>query len=175
MYLKKAQWEKPCLYNVVYDKHDLVDLFALEIDETIRLAKESRSKINYYYNDHMCAIIRSYDIDQFTDLVCQLGEKTDQCKRLKTELSKRTSQKTKKDFANLEKHCINLKLDLQNKKEKNVCENSWRKPFLTSGNNDKVWKDQNDSLIANLNRKTLEINDLKAQLQDKTMENNKLK
>ncbi|GJW54998.1 hypothetical protein Tco_0099083 [Tanacetum coccineum] len=45
MYLKKAQKEKPCLYNVKYDKNDLANLFAPESDETIRLAEESRSKL----------------------------------------------------------------------------------------------------------------------------------
>ncbi|GJT94688.1 hypothetical protein Tco_1090206 [Tanacetum coccineum] len=45
LYLRKAQKEKPCLYNVKYDKNDLVNLFAPESDETIRLAEESRSKL----------------------------------------------------------------------------------------------------------------------------------
>ncbi|GJS97699.1 glycoside hydrolase family 3 C-terminal domain-containing protein, partial [Tanacetum coccineum] len=102
------------------------------------------------------------------DLVCQL---TDQCKRLKTDLSKRHKQKPDKDFAHLKQHYINLELALQHAKEKNVCENSWEKQRQTSGNNDKVWKNQNDSLIAELNWKMLEINDLKAQLQDKTIAN----
>ncbi|GJY74034.1 hypothetical protein Tco_0478465 [Tanacetum coccineum] len=44
-YLQKAQWEKPCLYKVIYDKNDLANLFAPECKETIRLAKESRSKV----------------------------------------------------------------------------------------------------------------------------------
>ncbi|GKE46155.1 hypothetical protein Tco_1477413, partial [Tanacetum coccineum] len=41
-YLKKAQWERLCLYNVQYDKNDLANLFAPENEETIRLAEESR-------------------------------------------------------------------------------------------------------------------------------------
>ncbi|GJV99788.1 hypothetical protein Tco_1555040 [Tanacetum coccineum] len=45
LYLKQAQNEKPCLYNVKYDKSDLANLFAPEPDETIHLAKESRSKL----------------------------------------------------------------------------------------------------------------------------------
>ncbi|GJR26401.1 hypothetical protein Tco_1102633 [Tanacetum coccineum] len=44
-YLKKAQLEKPCLYNVKYDKNDLANLFAPKSDETIRLVEESRSKL----------------------------------------------------------------------------------------------------------------------------------
>ncbi|GJW37376.1 hypothetical protein Tco_0060296 [Tanacetum coccineum] len=45
-YLKKAQWKKPCLYNVQYDKNDLANMFAPESEETIRLAEESRSKLD---------------------------------------------------------------------------------------------------------------------------------
>ncbi|GKB68779.1 hypothetical protein Tco_0930191 [Tanacetum coccineum] len=37
LYLKKAQLEKPCLYNVKYDKNDLANLFAPESDETIKM------------------------------------------------------------------------------------------------------------------------------------------
>ncbi|GJR03688.1 hypothetical protein Tco_0526672 [Tanacetum coccineum] len=41
-YLKKVQWEKPCLYKVKYDKHDLANLFAPKSEETIHLAEEIR-------------------------------------------------------------------------------------------------------------------------------------
>ncbi|GKB79620.1 hypothetical protein Tco_0946515 [Tanacetum coccineum] len=41
--------------------------------------------------------------------------------------------------------------------------------FSKSWNNYKVWKEQKDSIISQLNRKTLQINYLKAQLQDKTL------
>ncbi|GJX64173.1 hypothetical protein Tco_0298516 [Tanacetum coccineum] len=44
-HLKKAQWEKPCLYNVKCDKNDLANRFSPESKETIRLAKNSRSKL----------------------------------------------------------------------------------------------------------------------------------
>ncbi|GJT71245.1 hypothetical protein Tco_1030531, partial [Tanacetum coccineum] len=46
-YLKKAQWEKPCLYNVQYVKNDLTNMFAPESEETIRLVKKSRSKLGW--------------------------------------------------------------------------------------------------------------------------------
>ncbi|GJU06108.1 putative reverse transcriptase domain-containing protein [Tanacetum coccineum] len=49
-YLKKSQWEKPCLYNVQYDKNDLVNMFAPESEETIRLAEKSRSKLGVIHN-----------------------------------------------------------------------------------------------------------------------------
>ncbi|GJU53653.1 reverse transcriptase domain-containing protein [Tanacetum coccineum] len=44
--LKKAQWEKSCLHNVQCDKNDLANAFALESEETIRLAKKSRSELD---------------------------------------------------------------------------------------------------------------------------------
>ncbi|GJV30958.1 ribonuclease H-like domain, reverse transcriptase, RNA-dependent DNA polymerase [Tanacetum coccineum] len=76
-----------------------------------------------YHKDFMCVILRSYDIDQFTDLVCQLGKKIDQYKRLETKLSKIHKQKPNKDFAHLEQHCFNIELTLKHAKEKNACEN----------------------------------------------------
>ncbi|GJR26756.1 hypothetical protein Tco_1102988 [Tanacetum coccineum] len=73
----------------------------------------------------------------------------------------------------LQQHCIDLELVLQKEKEKekNLCQNSWVKQSLKSRDTEKAFKEQNDSLIAELNRKTLEINDLKAHLQDKTIAN----
>ncbi|GJR22262.1 hypothetical protein Tco_0970789 [Tanacetum coccineum] len=100
---------------------------------------------------------------------CRTG--VEECKCLENELSKNHKLKHDKSFAQLKKHCINLELALQNAKEKTVCKNSWVKKSFTSGNNEKVLKEKNDSLIAELNRKTLKIHDLKAQLQDKTIVN----
>ncbi|GJZ54106.1 hypothetical protein Tco_0608991, partial [Tanacetum coccineum] len=45
-YLKKAQSEKPCLYEIPYDTSDLANRFAPEREETLTLEKESRSKLN---------------------------------------------------------------------------------------------------------------------------------
>ncbi|GJW54952.1 retrovirus-related pol polyprotein from transposon TNT 1-94 [Tanacetum coccineum] len=50
-YLKKAQWEKPCLYNVQYDKNDLANMFAPESEETIQLEEKSRSKLGALSSD----------------------------------------------------------------------------------------------------------------------------
>ncbi|GJU59568.1 retrovirus-related pol polyprotein from transposon TNT 1-94 [Tanacetum coccineum] len=43
-YLKKAQSEKPCLYEIPYDTSDLANRFAPNREETMTLANESRSK-----------------------------------------------------------------------------------------------------------------------------------
>ncbi|GJW72016.1 retrovirus-related pol polyprotein from transposon TNT 1-94 [Tanacetum coccineum] len=46
MYLKKAQSEKPCLYEILYDTSDLANRFTPDREETLTLEKESRSKLN---------------------------------------------------------------------------------------------------------------------------------
>ncbi|GJS78372.1 ribonuclease H-like domain-containing protein [Tanacetum coccineum] len=48
-YLKKAQSEKPCLYEIPYDTSDLANRFAPNREETMTLANESRSKLNKDY------------------------------------------------------------------------------------------------------------------------------
>ncbi|GJU05831.1 integrase, catalytic region, zinc finger, CCHC-type containing protein [Tanacetum coccineum] len=51
-YLKKAQSEKPCLYEIPYDTSDLANRFAPNREETMTLANESRSKLNKDYVKH---------------------------------------------------------------------------------------------------------------------------
>ncbi|GJX08727.1 hypothetical protein Tco_0196659 [Tanacetum coccineum] len=46
MYLKKAQSEKPCLYEIPYDTSDPANRFILDREETLTLEKDSRSKLN---------------------------------------------------------------------------------------------------------------------------------
>ncbi|GJT27004.1 putative ribonuclease H-like domain-containing protein [Tanacetum coccineum] len=46
MYLKKAQYENPCLYKIPYDTSDLANRFVPDREETLTLEKESRSKLN---------------------------------------------------------------------------------------------------------------------------------
>ncbi|GJX04784.1 hypothetical protein Tco_0190700 [Tanacetum coccineum] len=45
-YLKKAQSEKPCLYEIPYDNSDHANRFAPEREETMTLENKSRSKLN---------------------------------------------------------------------------------------------------------------------------------
>ncbi|GJV81994.1 hypothetical protein Tco_1517864 [Tanacetum coccineum] len=42
MYLKKAQSEKPCLYEILYDTSDLANRFTLDKEDTLTLEQESR-------------------------------------------------------------------------------------------------------------------------------------
>ncbi|GJT28055.1 integrase, catalytic region, zinc finger, CCHC-type containing protein [Tanacetum coccineum] len=46
MYLKKAQFEKPCLYKIPYDTSDLANIFAPDREDTLTLEQESRTKLN---------------------------------------------------------------------------------------------------------------------------------
>ncbi|GKC16363.1 hypothetical protein Tco_1013145 [Tanacetum coccineum] len=46
MYLKKAQSEKPCLYEISYDKSDPANRLVPNREETMTLEKESSSKLN---------------------------------------------------------------------------------------------------------------------------------
>ncbi|GJR38226.1 retrovirus-related pol polyprotein from transposon TNT 1-94 [Tanacetum coccineum] len=46
MYLKKAQSEKPCLYEIPYDQSDPANRLIPDREETLTLKKESRSKLN---------------------------------------------------------------------------------------------------------------------------------
>ncbi|GJW99526.1 retrovirus-related pol polyprotein from transposon TNT 1-94 [Tanacetum coccineum] len=48
-YLKKAQSEKPCLYEIPYDNSDHANRFSPDREETMTLANESRSKLNKDY------------------------------------------------------------------------------------------------------------------------------
>ncbi|GJR86549.1 hypothetical protein Tco_0210560 [Tanacetum coccineum] len=45
-YLKKAQYEKPCLYAIPHDQSDLANRLVPDREETLTLEEESRSKLN---------------------------------------------------------------------------------------------------------------------------------
>ncbi|GJX51497.1 hypothetical protein Tco_0278342 [Tanacetum coccineum] len=149
-FLKKAKSENPRMYDIGCYNYNLALTLAPEFDDTIRRAQESQSKLK---------------------LACNYLEALKKCKNLETELSKSKTQQTDKRFANLEQRCIDLELDLQHEKENNVCENSWVKQSLRLGDSEKALKDKIDSLIVELNRKTIESHDLRAQLQDKIIAN----
>ncbi|GJU33179.1 retrovirus-related pol polyprotein from transposon TNT 1-94 [Tanacetum coccineum] len=46
MYLKKAQYEKPCLYVIPHDQSDPANRLVPDREETLTLEKESREKLN---------------------------------------------------------------------------------------------------------------------------------
>ncbi|GJT78355.1 retrovirus-related pol polyprotein from transposon TNT 1-94 [Tanacetum coccineum] len=84
----------------------------LETQKTQFLNEIDRLSREYYYADHMNAILGIYtDLDEFTDLQCDYVETWEKCEHLEKELSK--SRTMSKSFEALQKHAINLELDLQ--------------------------------------------------------------
>ncbi|GJU67716.1 hypothetical protein Tco_1253975, partial [Tanacetum coccineum] len=61
MYLKKAQYKKPCLYEISYDQSDPLNRLVPDRIETLTLEKESRSKLNK-------DLVRPYDYTKLNSL-----------------------------------------------------------------------------------------------------------
>ncbi|GJX88451.1 hypothetical protein Tco_0340465 [Tanacetum coccineum] len=227
-FLKKAQRANPRLYDIGCYNDTVAIMLGPESEETIRLDKESRSKLSdlirpfdydqlnnlydlfvpqrekspeqqyfskmskmshtsanneiskeffnkqttlleqrmdesipeYYYADHMNAILGVYtDLDEVTNLQCDYLETLEKCKRLEKELSK--SRTMSKSFEALQKHAINLELDLQQCKEKIK--------------NDKSFKGNQSNVFLKEREQYFEIQDLKAKLQDKGIAISELK
>ncbi|GJZ07965.1 hypothetical protein Tco_0542248 [Tanacetum coccineum] len=119
--------------------------------------------------DILCAALSSMtDIDEYSEMACKYLEKVKECECLKIELSKQKDTVSKeyyhnllKSFCTLEQHSISLELALQQCKEQLK--------------NDKVWKQQESTSFQEINQNYFEIQDLKAQLQDKDIAISELK
>ncbi|GKA57904.1 retrovirus-related pol polyprotein from transposon TNT 1-94, partial [Tanacetum coccineum] len=132
----------------------------LETQKTQFLNEIDRLSREYYYADHMNAILGVYtDLDEVTNLQCDYLETLEKCEHLEKELSK--SRTMSKSFEALQKHAINLELDLQQCKEKIK--------------NDKSFKENHSNVFLKEREQYFEIQDLKAQLQDKGIAINELK
>nr|GEV03975.1 retrovirus-related Pol polyprotein from transposon TNT 1-94 [Tanacetum cinerariifolium] len=106
----------------------------------------------YYYADHMNAILGVYtELDAVTNLQCDYLELLEKCECLEKELSK--SKMMSKSFETVQKHAISLELELQQCKEKIK--------------NDKLFKVNQSNDFRKERKQYDEIQDLKAQLQDK--------
>nr|GFB13102.1 hypothetical protein [Tanacetum cinerariifolium] len=124
----------------------------LETQKTQFLNEIDRLSREYYYVDHMNAILGVYtELDEVTNLQCDYLETLDKCECLEKELSK--SKMMSKSFEALQKHAINLELDLQQCKEKIK--------------NDKSFKENQSNFFCKECEQYFEIKDLKAQLQEK--------
>nr|GFB12871.1 hypothetical protein [Tanacetum cinerariifolium] len=124
------------------------------LNEIDRLSKE------YYYADHMNAILGVYtELDEVTNLQRDYLELLEKCEGLETELSK--SKMMSKNFESVQKHAINLELELQQCKE-NI-------------KNDMLFKVNKTKDFCKERKQYFEIQDLKAQLQDKGIVIRKLK
>nr|GFC03283.1 hypothetical protein [Tanacetum cinerariifolium] len=108
----------------------------------------------------MHAILGVYtELDEVTNLQCDYLELLQKCKGLETELSK--SKMMSKSFESVQKHAINLELELQQCKEKI--------------NNDMSFKVNKSKDFCKEREQYFEIQDLKAQLQDKGIAISELK
>nr|GFA37937.1 hypothetical protein [Tanacetum cinerariifolium] len=124
----------------------------LETQKTQSLNEIDRVSREYYYADHMNAILGVYtELDEVTNLQCDYLELLEKCKGLETELSK--SKMMSKFFESVQKHAINLELELQQCKEKIK--------------NDMLFKVNKTKYFCKEREQYFEIQDLKAQLQDK--------
>nr|GEV22892.1 retrotransposon protein, putative, unclassified [Tanacetum cinerariifolium] len=178
VFLKKTQRVNPRLYDIGCYNDNLALMLAPESDEVIHLEKESRSKLSdlirpfdyeklnnlydlfvpqrekseYYYADHMNAILGVYaELDEVTNLQCDYLEMLEKCECLEKELSK--SKIMSQSFETLQNHAINLEIELQQCKEKIK--------------NDKLFKQNQSTEFSEEREQYFEIQDLKAQLQDK--------
>nr|GEZ24514.1 transposase, MuDR, MULE transposase domain protein [Tanacetum cinerariifolium] len=124
----------------------------LESQKTQILNEIDRLSMEYYYADHMNAILGVYtELDEVTNLQCDYLELLEKCECLKKELSK--SKIMSKSFEALQKHAINLEINLQQCQEKIK--------------NDKSFKEKLSKEFRKEHEQYFEIQDLKAQLQDK--------
>nr|GEV43750.1 retrovirus-related Pol polyprotein from transposon TNT 1-94 [Tanacetum cinerariifolium] len=132
----------------------------LETQKTQFLNEIDRLFREYYYTDHMNAILGVYTkLDEVTNLQCDYLELLEKCKGLETELSK--SKMMSKSFESVQKHAINLELELQQCKEK-IKTNMFFKV-----NKKKDFCKECEQYF--------EIQDLKAQMQDKDIVISELK
>nr|GEZ16347.1 hypothetical protein [Tanacetum cinerariifolium] len=109
--------------------------------------------------DEHKVIIDSLDMNEVTNLQCDYLELLEKCECLENELSK--SKMMSKSFEALQKHAINLEIDLQQCHEKIK--------------NDKSFKENQSKEFRKEREQYFEIQDLKAQLQDKGIVISKLK
>nr|GFC06377.1 hypothetical protein [Tanacetum cinerariifolium] len=124
----------------------------LETQKTQFMNEIDRLFREYYYADHMNVILGVYtEFDEVTNLQCDYLELLQKCECLETELSK--SKMMSKSFESVQKHAINLELELQQCKEK--------------VKNDNFFNVDQTKYFCKEREQYFKIQDLKAQLQDK--------
>nr|GFB06502.1 hypothetical protein [Tanacetum cinerariifolium] len=124
----------------------------LETQKTQFLYEIDRLLREYYYADHMNVILGVYtELDEVTNLQCDYLELLEKCECLEKELPK--SKMMSNSFEALQKHAINLEIDLQQCQEKIKNDTSFKE------NQSKEFRQEREQYF--------KIQDLKAQLQDK--------
>nr|GFA85691.1 hypothetical protein [Tanacetum cinerariifolium] len=146
-------------FNSLESKVDSL-ISQLETQKTQFMNEIDRLSREYFYADHMNAILGVYtELDEVTNLQCDHLELLQKCECLETELSKR--KKMSQSFESVQKHAINLELELQQCKEK--------------VKNDMSFKVNKSKDFCKEREQYFEIQDLKAQLQDKSIAISELK
>nr|GEY78695.1 integrase, catalytic region, zinc finger, CCHC-type, peptidase aspartic, catalytic [Tanacetum cinerariifolium] len=103
----------------------------LETQKTQFLNEIDRLSREYYYADHVNAILGVYtELDEVTNLQCAYLELLEKCECIEKELSK--SKMMLKSFEALQKHAINLEIDLQQCKSTIFSYSLERKDFSKS-------------------------------------------
>ncbi|GJV79558.1 retrovirus-related pol polyprotein from transposon TNT 1-94 [Tanacetum coccineum] len=108
MYLKKAQYEKPCLYEIPYDQSDPANRLVPNREETLNLEKESRSKLNK-------DLVRPYDYtklnshyENFKPASQEYNEQLAHANEVRKKMWRKSFVKFKPNiFKNIEKHSHN--------------------------------------------------------------------
>ncbi|GKC81257.1 hypothetical protein Tco_1136974 [Tanacetum coccineum] len=119
----------------------------LETQKTQFLNEIDRLSKEYYYANHMNAILGVYNtLDEFTDLQCDYVDQVVKCERLEKELSK--SNTTSNSFEALQQHANDLEIALQ-KYQEHI-------------RNDKAFKENQSKVFLKEHEQYFEIQDLKA-------------
>ncbi|GKB59139.1 retrovirus-related pol polyprotein from transposon TNT 1-94, partial [Tanacetum coccineum] len=156
-----------------------VDLkYAEYLEKEINELESDKAKFSNMYdillqecvsNDVMCSYLHSLsDLDAHTELQCLYLHKVKECECFSKKLSKQTETVSKevytellRSFAKLGKHSISIKLALQQ------CQEQMK--------NDTVCKEKASNVFLKEHEQYFEIQDLKAQLQDKNIAISELK
>nr|GEX84008.1 retrovirus-related Pol polyprotein from transposon TNT 1-94 [Tanacetum cinerariifolium] len=158
-FLKKAQRANPRLYDIDSLRSQLESQKTQSFNEIDRLSRE------YYYADHMNAILGVYtELDEITNMQCDYLELLEKCECVENELSK--SKMMSKSFEALQKHAINLEIDLQQCQEKikmtnlskKVCQKNFSKNVNNTLNLGLESSVTGQRHCNNLNAKTLNVN-----------------
>nr|GEV23801.1 hypothetical protein [Tanacetum cinerariifolium] len=165
-YLKKAKQANPRLYDIGCFNDNLALMLSAESDEVIRLEKESRSKC---LKEEMVADLRYFnslesEVDslrsqletqktQFSNEIDRISREYYYADHMNAILELSKSKMMSKSFESVQKHAINLELELQQCKEK--------------VKNDMSFKVNKSKDFCKEPEQYFKIQDLKAQLQDK--------
>nr|GEV50237.1 ribonuclease H-like domain-containing protein [Tanacetum cinerariifolium] len=121
--------------------------FLNEIDQLSR---------EYYFADHMNAILGVYtELDEVTNLQCDYLKTLEKCECLEKELSK--SKMMSKSFEALQKHAVNLELDLQQCKEKIKNDKSFKEKGIAISELKKLIEQLKGKAVDNKFKKSLVI------------------